>query len=338
VQRQITTNSVIEVAYSGSYSDRVPLSQKLDSLPEQYWADGLVRNNTIATNLNSNVANPFQLSNLAALQSSDPQLYQHLATLGFFTSPTIRKNQLLRPYPHMNGLTQTRTSLGEVRTDSLEVTFEKRFSKGFQLNVSYVRMHDRDAWFFLNEFDPKPTWRESNNARPQRIAGTGIFELPFGKGKALARSGVWSALFGGFQIAATYELQPGALISWGNLFYYGKIEDIKISNRTLDRWFNTDGFERTAAKGPAAYHRRVFPTRIGGLRADGLNRWDANIQRQFRLREGVLLELRLDVLDLANRSSFAAPVTDPFATNFGRVVAHTANTNRFLQIQGRIRF
>ncbi len=338
VQRQMGAHAAVEVAYSGSYSDRVGVNRRLDALPGQYWADGLVRNNTIANNLNANVANPFQLSNFTALQSSNPLVYRQLSSLGFFTSPTIRKQQLLRPYPHMNGLTQNRAPVGEVRTDALEVLFERRFSKGFQLSVNYVRMNDRDATFFLNEFDPATTWRESNNARPQRLAGTGILELPFGKGKALARTGVWSALLGGFQIAATYELQPGALIDWGNVFYYGKLDDINAGARTLDRWFNTDGFERTAARGPAAYHRRVFPTRIGGLRADGLNRWDTNIQRQFRLREGVLLELRLDVLDLFNRSSFNGPVTDPFSTNFARVVGHSANTNRFLQIQARIRF
>ncbi|MEK7408551.1 MAG: hypothetical protein AAB225_26060 [Acidobacteriota bacterium] len=74
------------------------------------------------------------------------------------------------------------------------------------------------------------------------------------------------------------------------------------------------------------------------VRADGLHRWDANIQRQFRLREGMFLELRLDVLNVQNRSTFQSPVIDPNSTDFGRVVGHTGSTNRFLQIQGRIRF
>jgi hypothetical protein len=106
----------------------------------------------------------------------------------------------------------------------------------------------------------------------------------------------------------------------------------------LDRWFNTDGFERSAARGPAAFHRRVFPQRIGNVRADGLNRMDANVQREFPLRELTSLQLRLDVLNVMNRSQFAAPVVDPVSTNFGRVTNHTATTMRFLLVQARIRF
>ena len=95
---------------------------------------------------------------------------------------------------------------------------------------------------------------------------------------------------------------------------------------------------RMILKGPAAYHQRVFPLRIEGLRADGLNRWDANLQRDFCLKETVTLQVRLDVLNVMNHSQFAAPVTDPYSTNFGRITAITINTMRVPQLQARIRF
>jgi carboxypeptidase family protein len=338
MQRQIGDHSVIDVAYAGSYADRVPLSRRLDHLPEQYWADGLTRNNAIANNLNGNVTNPFALSNFSSLQTSAPLVYQEMSKLAFFTSPTIRKNQLLRAFPQLNGLTQSRVPIGEVRTDALEINFDRRFSKGFTLNVNYTRLRNDTADFFFNEFDELPTWRESNLGRPHRIAGSGIVELPFGRGKQWARSGVWNALFGGFQLAATFEWQPGPLLEWPNLFYYGDINDIKNNGRNLDQWFTTANFERDASKAPAAFHRRVFPTRITGVRADGLNRWDTNLQRKFKIRENLAFELRLDALNLFNRSQFSAPVTNPISTDFGKVVGEEATTKRFFQIQARIRF
>jgi hypothetical protein len=339
VQRQIGNDVLIDVAYAGSYSDRVPVTLNLSPLPEQYWADGLKRNDANANNLTANVTNPFNLSNFAALRNSDPLIYQDLSTQSFFTSATIRKQQLLRAFPHMNGLNDRFAPLGEVRTHAFELQFQKRFSKGFNLNFAYTRLSDRDATSFYNEFDSAPFWVESNEGRPHRVTATGIYEFPFGKGRRYLSSGPLSWIVGGFQTAATFEYQPGPLLDWGsNIFYYGKLEEIGTGTRTLDRWFNTDNFERVSARGPAAYHRRVFPTRVEGVRADGLNQWNVNLQRDFRITERIRFQVRMDALNLQNRTQFAAPNTNPYSTDFGRVTAQTNTRNRFLQLQGRLRF
>jgi hypothetical protein len=338
VQRQFGSRMVLEAAYAGSYSDRVSITQSLSPLPEQYWASGNVRNNAIDTDLNSNVTNPFRITNLADLRTTNPLVYQDLSTQSFFTSATIRKNLLLRPFTVMNGLNNTTSPLGEVKNHALEISFERRFSKGFNLNVGYTMLHARDRDYFYNQFDASPSWRPSNSSRPRRLVASAIWELPFGRGRALARNGVASWLVGGFQLALTYEYQPGALLDWGNLFYSGNLGDIPTDNQTLDHWFDTDGFERVAARQPGTYHRRVFPTRVDGVRADMTNQWNANLLREFRFREGMALQLRLDAINLQNRSQFAAPSASATSTDFGRVRSQTNNLNRFIQIQARIRF
>ena len=338
IQRQISANMLLDVAYAGTSASNVYVNQSLSPLPAQYWADGLARNDAVANNMNANVTNPFLLKNFTALATSSPLVYKDLSTNSFFTSPTIRKNQLIRPFPAMSGLALRNAPYGEVRTDALEVSFEKRFSRGFNLNAAYTRLRGRVADFYQNEFDPAPTWRDSSDGMPHRFTIAGVYEFPFGKGRRFAKAGLWSVLFGGFQTGVTYEYQPGPLLSFGNLFYYGSLPDIDTGARTLDRWFNTAGFERSAAKGPAAFHKRVFPTLISGLRANGTNQWNANMQRDFRFRERASLQIRLDMVNLQNRSQFAAPDTNPFSTNFGKITAATANANRFIQLQGRIRF
>jgi hypothetical protein len=51
------------------------------------------------------------------------------------------------------------------------------------------------------------------------------------------------------------------------------------------------------------------------------------------------LQIRADALNLFNRSNFANPVTDPFSTNFGRVIATTGNiTKRYIQLHARLSF
>ncbi|MFB3828736.1 MAG: carboxypeptidase regulatory-like domain-containing protein [Bryobacteraceae bacterium] len=335
VQRQIGNDLLVDAAYTGSYSSRLSVSRKLDPLPEQYWASGLARNDAVASNLNANVANPFQLKNLGTL---DPALAQNLGTMGFFTSATIRKNQLLRAFPHMNGVTAAGLPMGEMRTHGLELYTQKRFSRGFSLTAAYTRMFGEEKNWFPNEFDTVPLWRESNNTRPHRFTGTAVVELPFGKGRRWAKSGLPMWLAGGWQTALTYEWQPGPLLAFGNVFYYGELADIAKGTRTLDRWFNTDGFERNASKGPAAFHRRVFPSQVSNVRRDMTNQWNANLQREFRFKERAQLQLRCDAVNLFNRSQFDTPDMSPTSTNFGRITRQTNSTNRFVQVQARLRW
>ncbi len=337
-QQQLGKNWLLDAAYAGSYSDRIGLDRNLSPLPENFWASGTVRNDANATNLNANVPNPFAIANFAGLRTTAPLVYQDLGTQTFFTSPTIRKNQLLRAYPQMNGLTDGMAPSGKSRTDSMELQLQKRFSQGFDLNFSYTLSRGREADFYFNEFDTEPTYRPSNDLRPHRMAGTGIWEIPVGKGRRFGQTGLVNHLAGGFQLAATLEFQQGPLLGFGNLFYYGDPNGITTDGQTLDRWFDTGSFERVAARGPAAFHRRVFPNRIDGLRADGLVQWNGNLVRNFKVREGWTLQLRLDALNLQNRTQFEAPDVNPFSTNFGRVTAQTATRNRFIQAQVRLRF
>jgi len=209
-------------------------------------------------------------------------VYQNMSTLAFFTSRTIRKNQLLRPFPEMSSLIQSNAAVGDVRTHDLEVSLERRFSKGISFFAAYTRSYAQTADIFLNEYDTAPSSRESNFARPHRFVFTGIWELPFGHGRAFAQHGFANWIFGGWQLGGAYEAQPGPLLDFGNLFYNGDISQIDTGVRTFDRWFNTANFERVAARGPAAFQSRVFPTRIDGLRADYTNCINSTLQRDFR--------------------------------------------------------
>jgi hypothetical protein len=183
-----------------------------------------------------------------------------------------------------------------------------------------------------------PSWELSNLGVPYRIAATGIYELPFGQGKPLLRSGVPAAVVGGWQIASAYEWQPGPLLQWGNVFYKGDPNQICSGARTLDRWFNTSGFVTDPTQTPAAFQAQVFPNRIGNCRADGLNRLDFNIQRTFKIKERLSFQLRMDALNIANHSQFNPPDLNPVNSTFGKVTNNTSSTMRFLLIQGRIKF
>jgi len=344
LQRELTPNMMVEVAYWGQWADRLAVNQRLDYLPEQHWATGLVRNNAVATEMNRNVANPFHIRHFEALRTSHPEIYRYMSTLSTFTSPIIQKHRLLRPFPHFNGLFDAMAPIGKARTHALEINFQRRLSAGVNVNASYVRLHHETLNILENEFDRQPTiWWPDNASRPHRFTATGIIQLPFGKGRALLQQGLLSHLVGGWQIALTYEFQPGPLLAWGNIFYYGDLKTFEkeatSTPKSLDQWFNTNlPFERNSARVPAAFHVRVFPRFFNKMRADGLNQWNGNIMREFRIAEQVTFQLRADAMNLQNRSQMAAPDLNPLSTNFGRVTSQTISLNRNYQLQARILF
>jgi len=339
VQRELMSNLLVSLAYHGLYGDRTRVNRRVDPLPAQFWADGQVRNAALASNLNANVTNPFFIGNFSSLQQSSPLIYQNMTTSTWFTSRTIRKHELLRPFPQMGNLTATNDAVGTSRSDSLEAVVQRRFGGGLTFSFSYQGLRAVERDFYYNEFDAEPSEQPSNQGAPNRFIATGILELPFGRGKPWLPSGIGAALLGGWQIAQTYEWQAGALISWNNpLFYYGDPTDVAKGQRTLERWFNTDNFERSAARGPAEFHRKMFPSRLDGVREDSLNQWNANIQRKFSITERMSFEFRFDMINVINHSQFNPPNIDPYSTNFGRITSHSSTTNRFLLIQGRILF
>jgi hypothetical protein len=343
VQRQLGSNMLVEATYWGQWASDLGVTRRLDALPAQYWATGLVRNNTIANNLTANVNNPFYIGNFPALQTSNPALYSYMSTQSFYSSKTIQVNQLLRQYPQMNGLYEANDPLGKDRIKALEIDFSRRLSQGLNLNFSWSWLGAYDKMTFSNEFDPVPAWYPSNNARPQRLTLNGLYEVPFGKGRQFLKTGIPSALLGGWEIAATWEYQSGDLLSFPNIYYYGNMSSISSAlndvPHTLNEWFDTTAqFERNPSNQPASYSVRVFPQYINGVRGDKLLQTNANIHRNIKLYEKMTLQLRMDMFNVFNRSQFADPDTNPNNTTFGKVLAQSASQNRFIQIQGRIQF
>jgi hypothetical protein len=97
------------------------------------------------------------------------------------------------------------------------------------------------------------------------------------------------------------------------------------------------GFEGRSGNQPGNFHQRVFPARLGSLRADGFRGWDAKILRRFRMAERANFSVAADILNLTNRTNFGQPVTNPTNLKFGRVTGQQG-AGRTLQFTGRLEF
>jgi hypothetical protein len=152
-----------------------------------------------------------------------------------------------------------------------------------------------------------------------------------------------------------------------NAFYYGNVNSIKESTPTFNEWFNTagcvapgqaagpgdvvvplgqactSGWEKRTAYQPGTYQARIMPVYVAGVRGPNLGQTNASIMRDFRIPikdRAVTFQLRGDVLNLANHSFVNGPGTGPTGgtNSFGVINTGSTLLNRFIQIQGHIRW
>ena len=355
IQREVASNLAVEVAYDGTYSDRIDTRIRQDFLPEQYWIPGSLNARDAAAQsvLTANVPSPYALANFASLQATHPALYQRMAANAFFRSATTQRHRLLRPFSQIDELNFDNLPLGEAKGRSLTINVNRRFADGFTANMAVAFTSTRRNRT-VHEFDREPTlWLDDNNSRPFRISGGAVYELPIGAGKALLNNGgLWAAMAGGWQMGGTFEHQPGSLLVFNNnLFYYGDIADIKKDNPeialnsdgTLDQskhWFNVDGFETSNAKTPTSFQTRAFPFQIDGLRGPGLTYANMNFVRSFSIGGRRTIQARMDIQNLFNYAAYNNPSTDPTNTNFGKVTSavSAAGAMRFFSFAMRFSF
>ena len=121
----------VEVFYWGMWGNHLAVSQNQQALPAQYWNTTLVRNNTIASNMNQNVSNPFNINNFASLKTSNPGALPadvHAWVLHRLDHP---EEPAAARLPQINGLS-TSQYYGKAKNNSLQVIFQRRLSKGLQ--------------------------------------------------------------------------------------------------------------------------------------------------------------------------------------------------------------
>jgi hypothetical protein len=330
IQRELPGGYVFDIGYVGNRGTHIEIGQNLNVTPQQYLSRSLVRDNPTINYLSANLQNPFR--------GILPE-----GASGTFTGVNLSRERLLRLYPHFDAVNHSRFD-GYSWYHSLQMNLERRFARGYTIGLNYTFSKFMQATETLQSDDPRPTEVISDLDRPHRLTVSGIWELPFGKGKPLASNvgGFANTLIGGWQLNGVYTFQSGAPINFGNIIFYGA--DIKALNlppdqRSVQRWFNIDaGFERAAAL-QLDRNVRYFPLRFGFLRAHNVNNYDLSVIKNNRIRERLNLQLRFEFLNALNHPLFPAPNTTPTSAAFGQAVASTqANYARRTQLQARFVF
>ena len=212
-----------------------------------------------------------------------PQLTQPVANPFFGQIPahtslgtaTIPRAQLLRSYPRFTTVTLYRNNIGHSTYHSFQARMEKRFSRGLTFSLAYTfsRLIDDAGAVFdsavltgpvanfqaADSFNKRLEKDVSTGNIPHIVSSGGVYEIPFGRGRAHSLRGWQDALAGGWQLAGILRLQSGSPIpvtQATNLNAFAgfgiqrpnRVADPNLpsSERSTARYFNTAAFTGAA--------------------------------------------------------------------------------------------
>ena len=321
-QRLLHGNFVLDAEYVGNKAIRLPISQSISNTDRNYLSTLPVRDQDRINFLTAQFPNPFfGLNPIYGTQTN--------------------RASLLTPYPEFSSVTRLLAPLGYSWYHALQAQVERRYAQGFTFQLSYTWSKAMEAVQFLNASDPLPYRSIGTFDRPHRLAMSGIWDIPFGKGKLHGSKLPKPVDFiaGGWQINGLVIRQAGPPLGFGNVIFNGNLKDIPLDKdaRSVDRWFNVNaGFNRNSAQ-QLQFNLRNFPIFLAGLRGDGRANWDFSAIKNFALREKVALQFRAECYNSFNHSNFNGPNTDPTSSAFGTVTG-TASDPRNWQFSLKVKF
>jgi hypothetical protein len=244
--------------------------------------------------------------------------------------------QARRPYPRF-------ASFGYFSSDvsttyhALQAKLEKRLSGGLWFLSSYT--FSKSLWVTNTPaaggryvFERGP----SEYQVPHSFSFSSGYELPFGKGKQFLDNGnrLTNGLIGGWQLQGIFIFRSGVPYTVtvsrdvANTGVGGqrpnRIASGNLENPTLERWFDTSAFV-------VAPNFTYGNSGLRILSPDIVRTIDFSMFKQFQVTERSRLQFRLEVFNLPNTPSFAAPNSTLDTNTAGRVTA-TSTSPRQMQV------
>ncbi|HLJ77233.1 MAG TPA: carboxypeptidase-like regulatory domain-containing protein [Acidobacteriaceae bacterium] len=232
--------------------------------------------------------------------------------------------------------------------NSLQARLKHRFNKGLQIDSSFAwqkGMGFNSTGGGLGGFDfyidPHRNYSLVSWNRKFTWAGSGIYELPFGKNRAYLQNGAGGWLLGGWEVGALSYIQSGTPLhftaSGNQLNAPGNTQvpdQVKPFQRLKGVGAHSNWFDPTAfvtPTGPVLGNvARYAWSGPGSVTFDGM------LARSFPIHEQTSLKLRVDAFNAFNHPTFDNPSTDLTSNNYGHVTS--GGGGRALQFSGTLRF
>jgi hypothetical protein len=254
-----------------------------------------------------------------------------------------------KPYSAFNGISLV-NSVGDANYNGLDVKLEQRYSHGIQFisAYTYAKCISNSDGTSIGEAGPtiQNPYNIAANRGPcsqdarQRYSFSGIYALPFGKGRAFLSSAsrVVDALLGGWQTNGILTLRTGQPLTvtmssdvandGGSTWANAVGNPNSGGSRTIRQWFNTAAFVSPAQYSYGNEGRNM-------VIAPPVNNFDLSLFKVFKVTEQKTFQFRAEFFNALNHTQFGAPVTILGLPTFGQI---SSSLHPARQIQLSLKF
>lgn len=253
-----------------------------------------------------------------------------------------------RPYPNYTTIVWDDNGAPS-NYNGMSLKFQKRYGSGLSLLTSYTWSHNLDTWSTERNGstggpqDPL-NWRAdyatSTADVKHNFLASGLYELPFGRGKRYLQKGIGAHILGNWQwsgILGLYGGQPvnvslgfdNASIGTSGGQRPNLVGNPVLEERTRLRWFNTAAFARPVQFAYGNAGRNLF-------RGPGTKNFDTAVTKNIPFAENKNLQFRGELFNAFNLVNFGSPVSNFSSQDFGVILS--ARASRSIQLGLKLSF
>jgi hypothetical protein len=300
----------LETSYIGNLSQRLTINNRnIDDIPNADLALG--------ARLNATAPNPF---------------------LGVITDPTsalskatVSVRQLLQPFPEFVSIINSALPYGRSNYNSLQVQATRRLARGVQVSAAWTYSKFMEATSYLNTNDARPEHVISDTDYPNHVVLSGLWELPFGPGKALFHStnGLVKRIAAGWQLSGIATFQSGQALSFSGAEWLGAVGN---QTHAFNNWFDRTEF---VTQQPFTLHHTS--SRIAEVRGPDINKFDLTVTKRIIITERVRMTFQSEFYNAFNHTNFSNPNTTVTSGSFDTISGVNLQP-RNIQLSGRVTF
>lgn len=339
IQREMAGSILLEVGYGGNTTRKLLSSYSLNYIPSNEMGKVTAAGAVDTAYYTGQVSNPMagQIPNNASLNGS-----------------TIQRQILWRAYPQYSGVTLASIPIGQNQYHGVNFKVTKRMTHGLSFLAAYtigknlqkIRSLNAQDFGGPNNYDDTKLIKEpyQDADTPQKFVIAGVYELPFGKGKAVARdaSAIVDHIIGGWQLNYNVTYQSGWVVDYPNAPQV-TAGSAKLDNPTSAQVFNTSLWMTSSGKMTSApnttYGFRTWPYLFSNVRRPGYQNWDTSLSKFFPIHESMKLQFRFEMVNMMNHPWFADMAsTDVTSASFGRLNPTQRNLPRFIKLAMHLNF
>jgi hypothetical protein len=247
-------------------------------------------------------------------------------------------------------------------TGGLELTANYTLSKSMTDNIGFYGVYNiwSGQYYQQDAYNPKAEWGPAGSDTRHNISVTGVYNLPFGRGKMLGSNSnrVVDSIIGGWKLSGSQVYYSGFPVTVSSPPHYSgqvnaftgaarpnMLRPLNMANRSKDAYWGT------AVKGTSCgpdfddgkcifqeqsqfSFGKVHP---GSLRGPSFQNIDMSLAKTVTLWKENTLDFRSDFFNAFNIADYAAPDSGMTDGNFGQITG-TVNGNRSIDFSLKYAF